>query len=162
MAGARTRSPTGHLPIFADGDKVLFESVSIARYLARRWNLAGSNEWENFACDAVVDAVIDLREGRIRAFLADSSAKTDTSMKDFLAKGCRNNLEALDKMLAKADKGFFVSGKLSWADLAAFSEFRLITAAWEYANIKKFFEMMSQHPNMKTFVSKYPAPTGGH
>jgi len=153
------RSPTGQLPMVTFGDKPMSESASISRFIAHKFNLAGTNEWESFLCDSAVDAVIDLREGRIRAFLADSAAKTDTNLKEFVAKGCRGQLGVLDKLLAKADKGFFVGGKLSWADFAAYSEFRLSPTASEFANIKKFMETMSQHPNMKTFVSKYPTPT---
>lgn len=43
-----------------DGQRV-YQSMSIARYLAKRVGLAGSNDWENLQIDSVVDTLNDLR-----------------------------------------------------------------------------------------------------
>lgn len=39
-----------------------FQSRPITRYLARRYNLIGKNELEAYRCDALVDAMQDLRD----------------------------------------------------------------------------------------------------
>lgn len=53
--------PMGQMPVLeVDGHRV-HQSNSIARYLAKRVGLAGSNHWENLQIDIVVDTVNDSR-----------------------------------------------------------------------------------------------------
>ncbi|CAF4462804.1 unnamed protein product, partial [Rotaria magnacalcarata] len=44
-----------------DGEKIS-QSIPIARYLARRFNLIGKDDLDAYRCDALVDAMQDLRE----------------------------------------------------------------------------------------------------
>lgn len=51
----------GQMPVLdVDGQRV-HQSVSVARYLAKRVGLAGDNDWESLLIDTVVDTVNDLR-----------------------------------------------------------------------------------------------------
>lgn len=53
--------PMGQMPVLEiDGQRV-HQSVSMARYLAKRVNLSGGNDWENLLIDTAVDTVNDLR-----------------------------------------------------------------------------------------------------
>lgn len=53
--------PMGQMPVLeVDGHRV-YQSMSIARYLAKRVGLAGSNDWENLQIDIIVDTLNDLR-----------------------------------------------------------------------------------------------------
>lgn len=51
----------GQLPVLeVDGHKA-FQSLSIARYVAKQVGLAGKNDWENLQIDSAVDTVTDFR-----------------------------------------------------------------------------------------------------
>ena len=45
------------------GDKKIAQSNAIARYLAKKYNLAGKDDWESAKIDEIVDAMADLRNG---------------------------------------------------------------------------------------------------
>lgn len=53
--------PLGQMPVLeVDGQRV-HQSTSISRYLAKRFGLAGSNDWEALQIDIAVDTVNDFR-----------------------------------------------------------------------------------------------------
>ena len=47
--------PWGQVPVLEFEGKVLAQSVTICRYLAKKYNLAGSTELEAAKCDEYVD-----------------------------------------------------------------------------------------------------------
>lgn len=54
--------PMGQMPVLdVDGQRV-HQSMSIARYAARRAGLAGSNDWETLLIDVAADTINDLRQ----------------------------------------------------------------------------------------------------
>ena len=55
--------PYGMLPVLEEDGKPISQSNAIARYLARKYGLTGSNEWEAMQCDVLVDTLGDLRQG---------------------------------------------------------------------------------------------------
>lgn len=56
--------PFKQIPVLEiDGDKMLAQSNSIARYLALHHGLAGSNDWEQSQADMFIDCVYDLHAG---------------------------------------------------------------------------------------------------
>lgn len=53
--------PMGQMPVLeVDGHRV-HQSISMARYVAKRVGLAGANDWENLIIDTAVDTVNDFR-----------------------------------------------------------------------------------------------------
>lgn len=53
--------PMGQMPVLeVDGQRV-HQSVSMARYIAKRVGLSGDNDWENLLIDTAVDTVNDFR-----------------------------------------------------------------------------------------------------
>lgn len=53
--------PMGQMPCLeVDGHRV-HQSISMARYVAKRVGLAGANDWENLIIDTAVDTVNDFR-----------------------------------------------------------------------------------------------------
>ncbi len=50
-----------------DGEK-LPQSISIARYLARQFKLAGKDELESAKCDVIVDTMQEVNDGYCRAW----------------------------------------------------------------------------------------------
>ena len=56
--------PFGNIPALEiDGTKMLGQSHTVARYLARQHGLAGKNDWEAAQADMYVDCIYDLHRG---------------------------------------------------------------------------------------------------
>jgi len=53
--------PYGKLPLLEIDGKVLNQSTAICRYLAKKANLAGSDDWESLLIDIAVDNFQDFR-----------------------------------------------------------------------------------------------------
>lgn len=56
--------PMGQMPVLDIDGHRMSQSTSIARYVAKRVGLAGSNDFENLVIDTVVDTIIDLRTSK--------------------------------------------------------------------------------------------------
>lgn len=58
--------PFGQVPILEVDGKVLAQSYTIGRYLAREFGLAGKDDWEQVQADMYADCVNDLHRGIFR------------------------------------------------------------------------------------------------
>lgn len=55
--------PFGQVPVLEVDGNMLAQSHTIARYLARKYKLAGENLWEQSQADMYVDCIYDLVGG---------------------------------------------------------------------------------------------------
>jgi prostaglandin-H2 D-isomerase / glutathione transferase len=56
--------PMGQMPVLEVDGKKMIQSVSICRYLGKKFGIAGKNEMEDYEIDKVVDIVNDLRASK--------------------------------------------------------------------------------------------------
>lgn len=57
--------PMGQMPVLEVDGQRIHQSIAISRYLAKRFGLAGSNDWESLQIDSVVDTVNDFRQSKL-------------------------------------------------------------------------------------------------
>lgn len=57
--------PFGQVPILEHNGKVAHQNLAIARYLAKKGKLIGSDDWEDLEIDAIVDTINDLRTSKL-------------------------------------------------------------------------------------------------
>ena len=57
-------TPGAQLPVLEVDGKVIGQSMAITRFLARKYNLAGKNEWEEAEADMIVDCIDDTFNGK--------------------------------------------------------------------------------------------------
>lgn len=55
----------GVMPVLEEDGKKLSQSLTILRYLGRKYGLAGNDAFETAKCDEYVDAMNDLRIGEL-------------------------------------------------------------------------------------------------
>jgi glutathione S-transferase len=112
-------TPLGQVPVLEfDGTK-LPQSITIARFLAKQFQLAGKDNLEQAKVDAVVDTITDLTAKYIPARIEQDEAKKKELTKKFLEEELPKhlqNLEVLGKLYGNGGP-FFVGGHLTWADL---------------------------------------------
>lgn len=83
--------PFGQMPVLeVDGIRV-HQSVAIARYVAKRVGLAGSNDWESLQIDIVVDTFNDFRLSEfLRDFCFSAAFFIVVVLSQFIARLCRS------------------------------------------------------------------------
>lgn len=52
------------MPLYEEKGKTINQSLAIARYIAKKANLVGRNEWEDLEIDAIVDTINDIRQSK--------------------------------------------------------------------------------------------------
>ncbi|UJR28292.1 hypothetical protein I4U23_009540 [Adineta vaga] len=114
----------GQCPVLelADGTQ-LPQSLTIARYIARETNLAGSNNLESAQIDAVVDTQRDINEAfYTKVFFEKDEAKKAEQLENFINDTLPKHVENLGKLKKAYSKNekYFVGNQLSWADLFVF------------------------------------------
>ncbi|CAF0860474.1 unnamed protein product [Rotaria sp. Silwood1] len=120
--------PLGEMPVLEIDGVKLPQSLSIARFLAKQFNLAGKDNFEQAKVDAVVDTAVEaITKFRLihrEVNEAKKEADMDTFLSDELPKHLQN-LEVLKK--AYSDGGpFFVGNNLTWCDLLVYDIFETI------------------------------------
>ncbi|GBP76987.1 Glutathione S-transferase [Eumeta japonica] len=137
--------PFGKLPIFVDGDRVLNQSVAIARYIGRGLDLVPSDPWEEAAVDAVILTLQDLSASFSALFREQDETKKAALKKELVEETMPFYFSKFDKML-KENKGHF-GKKLTWADFVFASNLDLIE---EHLQAK----ILENYPNIKALISK--------
>ena len=104
------------MPYLLSEGVALPQSLSIARYLARKFDLAGRDELEQAKVDAVVDCIADFQNEGVRAVF--SSTDKETSIKKFKEVDIPLHVGRIEKIIGLYGlSGFAVGGALTWADL---------------------------------------------
>jgi glutathione S-transferase len=118
-ASHKSETPLGQVPVLeVDGTK-LPQSLSIARFLAKQFQLAGKDNLEQAKVDAVVDTIQDLLMKTLPHRLEKDETKKKELVKKFLEEELPKhlqNLEVLGKLYGNGGH-FFVGNHLTWADL---------------------------------------------
>jgi len=154
--------PFGKVPVLEIDGKVLNQSTAICRYLAKKAGLAGNDDWESLLIDIAIDNIHDLRQA-----IASYAYETNEESKAAKYGPLINETIPfyMDKFESIVDKnnGYFVNGKLSWADL-------FFVAILDYVNYMAKIDLLEGHPKLqalkeqvlaipqiKTWVEKRPS-----
>ncbi|CAF3354948.1 unnamed protein product [Rotaria sp. Silwood1] len=116
----KTEMPLGQIPVLEINGFKLPQSISIARYLAKEFHLAGKNNLEQAKVDAVADTLTDL----INKFAPilwqeEDENKKKQGIKKFMTEELPKHLKNLETLGHSYSDGghFFVGNNLTWVDL---------------------------------------------
>ncbi|XP_059471665.1 uncharacterized protein LOC132194428 [Neocloeon triangulifer] len=149
FATMKEKLPLGQLPILEFEGKTLFQSISIARFLANRFNLAGKDEWDKGTCDVAVDTIMDLRNA-LHGFAYEKDEAVKKQKRGDAITKANYLVGKLEGFLAKNGGHFLKDEQLSWADihLAAFAG---------YLNHMAGEDLFSAAPKIKALKAKIDA-----
>ncbi|KAK7866813.1 hypothetical protein R5R35_005246 [Gryllus longicercus] len=154
-------SPYGLMPFIEINGKVINQSTSICRYFAKQLDLAGKDEFEALQIDATADTIADLRH-TIGDYWWRSEEKDKPKKREILVN------ETIPKYLSRFEKqvqdnnGYFVNGKLSYADLYLAANVEYLSAVMKsnildgYPNLKALVEKVDNIPKIKAWINKRP------
>lgn len=154
----------GQLPyLTVDGFK-LPQSHSIARLIAKRFNLYGSDDLEQAKTDAVVDTVTDLVVAywdRVYEVRNDVEKKA-AAEKKFLDEEINGHLEKIEKLISLwGSNGFSVGSSLKWSDLAIFEMTFNVGRSYaglieKYPAISSVKKSVETHPKLSEYIKSRP------
>ena len=128
--------PFGQVPVLEVDGKVLAQSHSIARYLAKKHGLAGQDDWEEAMADMYADGLMDIINAGRPYRLESDPEKKKQLFQEHLTKDIRPHLQLIDRRLAENGTSYLVGSsvsckfvKLSLAELISYDS-RPIQLTW--------------------------------
>lgn len=112
-------TPFGQLPVLEVNGVQLCQSLTIARFLANQFGLAGKSDWEKAWADMIVDCIEDV-VANIGLIIHENDEVAKDELKRKFEEKLPVYLGNLEKLLRqnKGGDGYFVGDSLTWADLA--------------------------------------------
>ncbi|GAB1864926.1 glutathione transferase [Camponotus japonicus] len=156
----KSSMPMQQVPILEIDGKVYHQSKAISRFIAKKGNLYGSNELEAMEIDATVDSIEDIRQ-IVGAYYREKDPALKEKLKEVTFEKLSFYLDKFETQVKK-NGGYFVNGKLSWADLlwATFSDtvslFSTEDLNKDHPELKKLVEKVRALPNIKAYIEKRP------
>jgi glutathione S-transferase len=156
----------GQLPFLEveDGaDKfTLAQSVTIARYLARRFNLAGQGEREQAEVDMYADQITDLFNEFVPVIFETDEARKAELNEKFKTQTAPNNFKIFEARLSQSQSGYFVNSGVTYADLYLLSTLDVISESNEtllasHPHVKKLSDDLRAHPKIAAWIASRPA-----
>ncbi|XP_058799471.1 glutathione S-transferase-like [Phymastichus coffea] len=153
-------TPFGQVPVLDVDGKKVNQSTAIARYLAKQHGLAGKDDWENLQIDATVDTIHDLR-AKIAAHHYENQPEAKAQKLEAASELVPFYIERLDQQV-KNNGGYFVGGKLTWADITFVALLDYLNFMAQYdiikkaENLKALREKVLSQPGIKSWVQKRP------
>lgn len=154
-------TPTGELPYLEVGEKQLTQSLTIARYLAREFGLAGDTSWERALVEQVVDTCDDLRAANAKIIHesdADRLAVIKSEMKDQILP---KYLNRLTKFLTDHGDRYFVRSEITLADIAVHEVLTTFlqndpSCMDKHEVLRGHRQLVEHHPNLSEYLSTRP------
>lgn len=161
-------SPTGQLPVLEFDGKVLTQSKVILSYVAKEFNLAPEGNFELAQADMLANVIGDLETVLSAAF----SEKDPDSKEKALATASEEVVPAkcgyFEKfLLANSKQGFFIGGKLTYADIVVFTFLNsyflkgkaegIPEQLKEYPTLSAWYEVVRTQPKILQWLENPPA-----
>nr|CAD7455974.1 unnamed protein product [Timema tahoe] len=153
--------PFGKTPVLEIDGKKTHQSAAICRYLGKQFGLAGKDDWENLEIDTIVDTFTDFRTQIGSYHYDDNEASKEKKKAPLLNETLPYYLKRFDEIV-KNNGGYFVGGKLTWADLYFVGLLDYLSSmvghdlVEKYGNLKALKEKVLGIPAIKAWVEKRP------
>lgn len=159
----KPRMPLGQMAVLEFNGIHLPQSLTIARYLAREFHLAGRDQVEQAKIEAVADTINDLFEKFMAVRGERNDVKRQESYRKFFEEELPKHLKNLD-VLAKSFGGggsYFVGNQLSWADLYFYEVGESLLAVDNnalnnYPWFKNNRQEVEKHPKIAAYLRSRP------
>jgi glutathione S-transferase len=150
--------PLGQIPVLeVDGVK-LPQSISIARYLANQFQLAGRDNLEQAKVDAVVDTVTDF----VSKYFPIYMKSDETTRKEVLNEEGPKHFKNLDILQGLYQgNNFFVGNHLTYADLWFYDIIETVlnvdsTILDKYPNLQKIHKSVENDAKVAAYLKDRP------
>jgi glutathione S-transferase len=152
--------PYQQVPILKYKGKNFAQSITIARFLANEFGLAGRTNEEKAEADEIVDALVDIQNVGYTVIFNKDASKKDQLTTEFKEK-FETTLANLEAQLKSRGGQFFAGNQLTWADLQLFNILDFLktlhpTAVNSAPLLKNLAARVADVPNIKQWVKTRP------
>ncbi|XP_063218212.1 glutathione S-transferase-like isoform X2 [Bacillus rossius redtenbacheri] len=154
-------TPFGKVPVLEVDGKVLHQSASICRYLAKKFGLAGSSDEESLQIDMIVDTIEDVGTALRKDMNPQQSEEEKAAARKKAMKDVVPYYMTKFEEIVKANGGYFVNGKLSWADIifacsvGGLSQMMGLSGLLDpYPGLASLQKKVFDEPNIKAWLNK--------
>lgn len=159
----QSRMPLGQMPVLEHDGILLPQSMTIARFLAKKFLLAGRDTLEQGKVDAIVDTISDMLKNFASIFREKDENKKRESYRKYFAEELPEHLYYLDVLARSFSNGgpFFVGNQLTWADLYFYDAGESLlsvdsTALNSYPWLKRNRQEVERIPNVSAYLQSRP------
>jgi glutathione S-transferase len=122
--------PFGQLPVLEVDGKQLAQSCTIARYLARTFNLAGKDDFESAQVDMIADAQKDI-SAKLQPYFSVAAGHAegdkDALKASVLIPTLDQYMSVFESLLKESGSGFFVKSDVTWVIiLQKFNKYQIL------------------------------------
>ncbi|KAJ8676300.1 hypothetical protein QAD02_012087 [Eretmocerus hayati] len=153
--------PYGQLPVLEVNGQYVAQSNAIARYLARKYNLVGQDEWQAMQCDVLVDSLGDLKSELLHFQKEDDLFKKEEKKAKFVKETIPFFLNKFEETVSK-NNGYAVGSTTTWADLVfavALENFETMFGAGaleNYPALRSLKERVHSLPQIAAWIARRP------
>ncbi|XP_041982322.1 glutathione S-transferase 2-like [Aricia agestis] len=158
----KSTTPFGQLPVLEMNGRKLAQSTALARYLGRKYGIAGANADEDLEIDQHVDFVHDIRSKAGTVQYEDHEEVREKKHAELSKNFYPVALEKLDAIIKK-NNGHLALGKLTWGDFlfAGVIDYvkhmmRMDDLYTKYPSFKQLRDTVYGLPKVKEFSQKCP------
>ncbi|CAF0827549.1 unnamed protein product [Adineta ricciae] len=142
-----------------DGGKyTIAQSKAIERFLARRFNMFGSNDIEAALIDAAGEQILDIKQAYNKAKTTGGDA-----VKQFFENDLTKTFAIFEKQAGKDKSGYWIGSRLSLFDIQLYNLIHFFDdqqsvqkALEECAALKAIHDKVEQTPEIKKWLSERP------
>ncbi|KAH3893818.1 probable glutathione S-transferase 7 isoform X1 [Dreissena polymorpha] len=142
----------GQVPVLEVDGKQLAQSNAIARFLAREFDLAGANSWEQALCDQTLELINDLIQEVVKYFFEKDEDKKKEMGKNLAEVVYPKFLGYFEKQLENNGGKYLVGSGLTVADLSVYAV--LDTAVQKSETFLEKNEKLRAHRDMVGAIPK--------
>lgn len=159
----KPNTPTGSLPILEVDGKPLTGSGPIARFLAERFGLAGSNDFENAELAGVGDIVKDFFQKALPFFMEKDEEKKAPIIKEIIDEHIPKYWSIIEKKIQKnnSDVGWIFGNKPTYADFIIYNAAEVVLKIdgdllQKYPEVAKLMAAVEALPNIAKWLKERP------
>ena len=159
----KPNTPTGALPILEVDGKPLTGSGPIARFLAERFGLAGSNDFENAEIAGILDVVKDFIQKLMPAFFENDEEKKAKMIKEINEEHIPKYWGIIEKKIGdnNSDGGWIFGNKPTYADFSIFNSIGYVKQVCTdfpklYPGVAKLQAAVESLPNIAKWLKERP------
>ncbi|XP_057338639.1 glutathione S-transferase-like [Microplitis mediator] len=153
--------PYGMLPVLEIDGKPIAQSNAVGRFLARKYGLAGQNEWESMLCDVLVDTLGDLKLVIFQYRTEEDFIKKEEKKVKLLKETIPFYLNKFEQTIVE-NGGFAVGSTTTWADfvlavaLENFEQIFGVAALDNYPGLRGLKQRVHEIPEIVEWLAKRP------
>ena len=154
-------TPFGMLPVLEVDGKQLGGSLVMARYVAEKYGVAGSNDFENAVIASILDAVSDVQHQSYSWFFEKDETKKAELKKDLDEHTFPAALANFEKFVAGNSHGWLVGSKVTYGDLGVYLLLDMLshlspTVLDKFPSLSQLKNRVESLPNIAKWIQTRP------